>query len=243
MFYTTFITAGKLDKAWKYLQEAQELDKEAKKHPGSQSSDYIKFSGAQIREIFNTNFFGSYHGSESAVPVFIVGMMRLIYQILFQFVFQFVWFYIFSIYCSLLYHTVYIMSFNFSLTFFHRLHNRSGSTLLETMLDSHPNVWGMGEDSIFNGNLPKLRDEMVAASQTGGQNSVDDVLAENAEYVIRKMKDRAKIDFQQNPKLHGNRTIKSVKKITDKMLFNYKNLGTYVHPCSFTFEFDSSISE
>lgn len=30
---------------------------------------------------------------------------------------------------------------------------RSGSTLVETMLDSHKDMWGMGEDSIFNANL------------------------------------------------------------------------------------------
>ena len=26
---------------------------------------------------------------------------------------------------------------------------RSGSTLLETMLDAHPSIWGMGEESVF----------------------------------------------------------------------------------------------
>ena len=56
------------------------------------------------------------------------------------------------------------------------------------MLDSHPNVWGMGEDSIFNGNLPKLRDEMVAASETQGQSAVDEVIRRHAEYTIRTMK-------------------------------------------------------
>ncbi len=42
---------------------------------------------------------------------------------------------------------------------------RSGSTLLETMLDSHQQVWGMGEDSLFNGNLTFFRDRLVRASQ------------------------------------------------------------------------------
>ena len=27
---------------------------------------------------------------------------------------------------------------------------RSGSTLLETMLDAHPSIWGMGEESVFS---------------------------------------------------------------------------------------------
>ena len=42
--------------------------------------------------------------------------------------------------------------------------DRSGSTLLETMFDSHSQVWGMGEDSIFNGNLTFFRDQLVQAS-------------------------------------------------------------------------------
>ncbi len=41
---------------------------------------------------------------------------------------------------------------------------RSGSTLLETMLDAHEHVWGMGEDSVFNGNLSEFRDLLVRAS-------------------------------------------------------------------------------
>ena len=45
---------------------------------------------------------------------------------------------------------------------------RSGSTLLETMLDSHNAIWGLGEDSVFNANLPFLRDEIVEATQSGG---------------------------------------------------------------------------
>ena len=44
---------------------------------------------------------------------------------------------------------------------------RSGSTLLETMLDAHKNIYGMGEDSMFNGNLSAFRDELVTASSGG----------------------------------------------------------------------------
>ena len=48
---------------------------------------------------------------------------------------------------------------------------RSGSTLVETVLSSHSAVFGMGEDSVFNGRLPIIRDGVVgsiAASQTSG---------------------------------------------------------------------------
>ena len=47
--------------------------------------------------------------------------------------------------------------------------HRSGSTLLETMLDSHNAIWGLGEDSVFNANLPYLRDELVSATQSGSE--------------------------------------------------------------------------
>jgi hypothetical protein len=32
------------------------------------------------------------------------------------------------------------------------------------MLDAHPNIWGMGEDSIFNGRLNSFRTDLVAAA-------------------------------------------------------------------------------
>lgn len=44
---------------------------------------------------------------------------------------------------------------------------RSGSTLLETMLDAHPEIWGMGEDSIFNGFLEEIRQDLLAISSSG----------------------------------------------------------------------------
>lgn len=43
---------------------------------------------------------------------------------------------------------------------------RCGSTLLETMLDSHNQIWGMGENSFFNANLTLFRNELVQAGQS-----------------------------------------------------------------------------
>lgn len=45
---------------------------------------------------------------------------------------------------------------------------RSGSTLLETMLDSHSRIWGMGEDSFFNANLTEFRNKLVGAPNIKG---------------------------------------------------------------------------
>jgi hypothetical protein len=33
------------------------------------------------------------------------------------------------------------------------------------MLDAHPNIWGMGEDSVFNVRLPQFRDDIIEAIQ------------------------------------------------------------------------------
>lgn len=35
------------------------------------------------------------------------------------------------------------------------------------MLGSHSTVWGMGEDSVFNGHLPEIRDGVVASIGSG----------------------------------------------------------------------------
>jgi hypothetical protein len=40
---------------------------------------------------------------------------------------------------------------------------RSGSTLLETMLDSHPQIWGMGEESVLATELPEFRRQLLAS--------------------------------------------------------------------------------
>ena len=40
---------------------------------------------------------------------------------------------------------------------------RSGSTLTETMLDSHKNIWGLGEDSFFSFGISKLKNDLMSA--------------------------------------------------------------------------------
>ena len=42
---------------------------------------------------------------------------------------------------------------------------RSGSTLLETMLDAHKNIWGMGEESVFIFHLFKMKIEMQKTTE------------------------------------------------------------------------------
>lgn len=70
---------------------------------------------------------------------------------------------------------------------------RSGSTLLETMLDTHPNIWGMGEDSVFNSNLTSLRDALARSSFSDSRNredqmtSIANILAEYHVLTLHEM--------------------------------------------------------
>lgn len=88
------------------------------------------------------------------------------------------------------------------------------------MLDSHKHVWGLGEDSIFNSNLPAFRDNIVRASVEG--NDIQEVLIDYADLVLNKMKDLAVLDLKKSK---GKKKVKDLKRMTDKMLFNYKNIG------------------
>eukprot|EP01042_Synura_sphagnicola_P000181 gene181-182_t len=97
---------------------------------------------------------------------------------------------------------------------------RSGSTLLETMLDAHKDVVGIGEESVFNTALPPFRDELVAVMQ--GDNAmkmIQKVVKRYGEGIILNMTTKARRMSAQD-----GRTQK-YKRIVDKMLFNYKNIG------------------
>ena len=95
---------------------------------------------------------------------------------------------------------------------------------METMLASHQSVWGLGEDSVFNSNLAAFRDNLVDTTVNGG--SVQDVLLEHSKYIINAMKDLAEVEFS---KTKGNKKhVDGLLKMTDKMLFNFRNIGTYM---------------
>ena len=111
---------------------------------------------------------------------------------------------------------------------------RSGSTLTETMLDAHSEIWGMGEDSVFNSNLAELRDSVVKASEIDGPGRTnapegESNMPETAK-VIRtfgnKIVDLAKNSSKlTNPKSEPAKKSGNVKHVVDKMLFNYRNIG------------------
>lgn len=98
---------------------------------------------------------------------------------------------------------------------------RSGSTLLERILDAHPDIVGTGEDSVFNGRLGEIRNAIVEASNMGGGDmaSVTESLADS---VVDEMYRRwSIIDASSNDIPSTTKP----KRLADKMLTNYYNVG------------------
>ena len=118
---------------------------------------------------------------------------------------------------------------------------RSGSTLLETMLNAHQEIWGMGENSIFNGNLPQFRDALVKKltpatkiyeDEDGIMTSREEVdmkglrafVVDHGLFILDAMKAEA---YNSSSHSHSDlqRTRLPFRRVVDKMLFNYRNIG------------------
>lgn len=93
---------------------------------------------------------------------------------------------------------------------------RSGSTLLEQILDTHGEIFGLGEDSVVNGNLPEFRDKLVRVA-TSGEDAVQQYLEGSAQRYVEQM--LAKVPAERRSR---------TKHVVDKMLFNYRNVG-FIH--------------
>ena len=97
---------------------------------------------------------------------------------------------------------------------------RSGSTLLERLLDSHPQIVGTGENSVFNGQLDHIRNKIVETSIMDSSN-LSTVIEKLADDVVMEMLERwrmvANVDQDYTP-----------AKMVDKMLTNYYNVG-FIH--------------
>lgn len=93
---------------------------------------------------------------------------------------------------------------------------RSGSTLVESILASHSSgrVFGMGEDSVFNGMLPQIRDSVVTTVATGDVGAVASQVNKYARQVSTAMRQKVPTDKQG-----------TVDRVVDKMLFNFRNVG------------------
>jgi len=108
---------------------------------------------------------------------------------------------------------------------------RSGSTLLERVLDSHSQVVGTGEDSVFNGRLDQIRNQIVKASMTGSVDMIRSVVDHEAKEVLEETRVRWESIEKTKKKTSttGFTTIdEKPQRFTDKMLTNYFNIG-FIH--------------
>lgn len=129
------------------------------------------------KQIFQRGFWPKDVGSESKLPVFIIGFVR------------------------------------------------SGSTLLERVLDAHPQIVGTGENSVFNGQLDHIRNRIVETSMLGDTNELKKVIKLLADDVVDEMRNRQKmVAAGENRAADGEEPLRYV----DKMLTNYYNVG-FIH--------------
>ena len=103
---------------------------------------------------------------------------------------------------------------------------RSGSTLLERVLDAHPLIVGTGENSVFNGRLPDIRDQIVKLSSSGRMDELPQLTRDLAESVVEDMKLRWEALEAASPGEEG--TTIDPQRFVDKMLTNYYNIG-FIH--------------
>lgn len=123
---------------------------------------------------------------------------------------------------------------------------RSGSTLLESLLDAHPNIWGLGEQSSFASALAKLKQTMLtlATSLENEKNrhsdkvtkkeeqeeSMDDRVAKqlykHGKAVLLEMQRRCRVAMNTTHEANPAEVqAKCSGVLVDKMLGNYRNVG------------------
>jgi lysozyme family protein len=95
---------------------------------------------------------------------------------------------------------------------------RSGSTLLERILDAHPDIVGTGENSVFNGQLDRIRIQIVKTSLKGDTDALEQEIERLADEVVEEMKNRWDMVAAGEERAAGRR---SPRKYVDKMLTNY----------------------
>jgi hypothetical protein len=97
---------------------------------------------------------------------------------------------------------------------------RSGSTLLETMLDAHRDVYSVAEYSSFAYQSMKMIEIMDSKKyQLKDPHVLKSIVAKTAKNTLRMMRRKLRDTHQGDISLTNN------SKIIDKMLFNYKNLA------------------
>jgi len=103
---------------------------------------------------------------------------------------------------------------------------RSGSTLLERVLDAHPNIVGTGENSVFNGRLDDIRNQIVQVSVKGQHDQLGPLTKRLADEVVDEMRLRWERLSANTAGLEEEGT--EPLRLVDKMLTNYFNVG-FIH--------------
>jgi len=109
---------------------------------------------------------------------------------------------------------------------------RSGSTLLERILDAHPLIVGTGEDSVFNGRLDSIRNEIIQASMAG-EHQLQRTVKKLADSVVFDMRKRweiidANTHSEEEDSPGREERTQDPTRFVDKMLTNYMNVG-FIH--------------
>jgi len=105
---------------------------------------------------------------------------------------------------------------------------RSGSTLLERVLDAHSLIVGTGEDSVFNGKLDYIRNSIVEASMSGSPDELRDTVQKMADEVVVDMRKRWEVIDANTAKPSNDTESVPPERFADKMLTNYFNVG-FIH--------------
>ena len=101
---------------------------------------------------------------------------------------------------------------------------RSGSTLTETMLDSHHQIWGMGEETVFGAESQKL--QQIFVQNYNDKYTLEKKIKAHGESIANRMKNLADQFTAETPRAG------KITRVVDKNLFNYGNIGfiNYVYP-------------
>jgi len=105
---------------------------------------------------------------------------------------------------------------------------RSGSTLLERLLDSHHSIVGTGEDSVFNGMLDDIRNAVVEASLQGSIEVLQKVVKAKAKSVLETTLMRWINILKMDDDVDTSEKLQKPKRFVDKMLTNFMNVG-FIH--------------
>jgi tetratricopeptide (TPR) repeat protein len=102
---------------------------------------------------------------------------------------------------------------------------RSGSTLLERILDAHSLIVGTGENSVFNGRLDDIRNQIVEVSVSGQPGALESLTRRLAYEVVDEMRNRWEVIEASTERPSDEALKEDPKRFVDKMLTNYYNVG------------------